>query len=138
MRFTATVRLRFSAGHRLAAHSGKCRFPHGHSYLAELVVAADSVSACDWIEDFDVLKSHARTIIERHFDHAFIVDSRDTELIAALEGVEPCKLYVLEEKAPTAERIAEELFSLLSPGIEPLCAVRIWETELQHAEYAPV
>jgi len=137
MMFRARVRLRFSAGHRLLSHPGKCRFPHGHSYAVELVLVADTLDTADWIEDFDAVKAQARVVIERHFDHAFIVDSRDTDLIRALESVEPTRLYILDGREPTAERIAEELFGLLAADISPLCAVRVWETEMQFAEYAP-
>ncbi len=102
------------------------------------MLAAANLGATDWIEDFDSIKAHARSVIEHHFDHAFILDSRDTDLIAALRNVEPCRLYLLDEKAPTAERIAEELFGLLLPGIASLRTVRIWETEVQCAEYTPL
>lgn len=127
--------MRFSAGHRLPQHGGKCQYPHGHTYEADLFLESAQLTDEDWIVDFDIAKAAAREVLEEHFDHAFIVDSRDTELIAALRQVEPVKLYVLEERAPTAERIAEELYRLLRDRIPELVTVRVWETEQQYGEF---
>lgn len=132
----AQIRGRFSAGHRILGHQGKCRFPHGHSYQVEVVVRADTLGDSDWIEDFGRMKAVLHDVVEEHFDHAFILDSRDVALIGALSRVEPSKIYVLHDRAPTAERIAEELFSLLAPSIPSLVMVRIWETEQQYASFA--
>lgn len=135
--FEATIFSRFSAGHRLLNHAGKCRFPHGHSYGVEVSVKATNIGDTDWIEDFSVLKDVTRRIIEDHLDHAFILDSRDTSLIQALEGIEPVKLYILEQKAPTAERIAEALLHLIQEEVPIVCRVRVWETEVQNAAFIP-
>lgn len=134
--YRATVRVRFSAGHRLPGHSGKCRRPHGHSYAAEVTLASSELTSRDWIDDFDAVKNAVKGVIGKHFDHAFIVDSRDNELIDALGAVDDQKIYVLDGRAPTAERIAEELFRLLSADLTELFAVRLWETADQYAEYS--
>lgn len=133
--FEASVRVAFSAGHRLMNHAGKCRFPHGHSYEVEIVLAAGDLTPLDWIEDFGIIKAHAREILEETVDHAFIVDSRDRDLIDALQKVDPVKLYVLDEAAPTAERIAEELFSLFKQKLRDVTSIRVWETQQQSCAY---
>jgi 6-pyruvoyltetrahydropterin/6-carboxytetrahydropterin synthase len=138
MSYHACVQVRFAAGHRLMHHGGKCQYPHGHSYRAEIFLGADDLPQEDWIVDFGEVKMIAREVLDEHLDHAFILDSRDVELLQALRAVEPTKIYVLENRAPTAERIAEELYRLLSPRIHSLRAVRVWESAQQYGEYAHV
>lgn len=133
--FEGTVTVRFSAGHRLLKHGGKCRYPHGHSYRVEIGLRAVEIGQHDWIEDFGQAKDIARRVIEESFDHAFILDSRDTELIEALKRVDPVKLHILDKRAPTAERIAQELHNLLKEELPSIFRVDVWETELQRGSF---
>ena len=133
--FEGTVTVRFSAGHRLLHHGGKCRYPHGHSYRVEITLRAAEIGQEDWIEDFGRAKDIAGKLITETVDHAFILDSRDTELIGALKQVHPVRLHILDEKAPTAERIAEDLHHLLKQSLPNIYRIDVWETDLQRGSF---
>ena len=42
---TATRRIQFAAGHRVFGHEGKCRWLHGHNFVAFLTAAAADLDA---------------------------------------------------------------------------------------------
>lgn len=133
---TIAVRLRFDSGHRLPNHPGLCRYPHGHSYLAEAMFEADTLGEHGWVLDFSDAKARLRDVLSK-FDHAFILDSRDGALIDALSSLESSRLYIMQDSAPTAEALAREIFRLAQPTLPSLAAIRVWETEHQYAEYRP-
>src|SRR5262249_22784820 len=53
---TATRRIQFAAGHRVFGHEGKCRYLHGHNFVALVTAAADDLDAVGRVIDFGVLK----------------------------------------------------------------------------------
>src|SRR5829696_5150180 len=63
-------------GHRLMNHEGKCRFPHGHNYLFEVVVRGPVEPETGMIIDFSKLKDIVRNFFEK-FDHAFVLFEED-------------------------------------------------------------
>lgn len=125
----------FDAGHRLLGDAGKCITPHGHTYRAELVVAGETLDDRGMVHDFRDLKSAMKQWIDENWDHAFLVNEADLELVEALRSLSMNKLYLFAGN-PTAENIAAELHKHLVPLLESnLFAIRIWETASQYAEY---
>ena len=65
MALTIMKRIRFSAGHRLYGHGGKCEYFHGHNYVAEFYVSSseDEVDDVGRIIDFKELKTRLKTCL---------------------------------------------------------------------------
>ena len=131
-----TRRLTFCAGHRILGHEGKCAQPHGHNYVAEITCEA-RVDVLGRVIDFGVIKELVGGWIERTWDHKFLVNMDDHELVDAFETLPTnCVYHMLGN--PTAENIAHTLFAvsqeLLKPQDVTVAKVRIHETENCWAE----
>jgi len=136
-----TRQITFCAGHRLLRHEGKCAHFHGHNYKVDIEVmprgggcVLDDVGR---IVDFSVIKRRLLGWIDEHWDHGFIVWAEDSNAIAALELVEPRKMFVLPSN-PTAENMARYLLEVVAPevlGDLPIVVRRIvvWETDTSSA-----
>lgn len=133
------VELDFSAGHRLLEHDGKCLYPHGHNYRVEIWLASQSLTRMGFVMDFTELKQRVNSWIEDNWDHAFLLNSNDQELLGALKGVQGSRLYIFDDMNPSAEVMARELYFRTKDlcGTEP-SAVRVWESPTQYAEYQSV
>lgn len=106
-------RFTFCAGHRLLDHKGRCRFPHGHNYTVWVVVEG-TADEQGMVIDFGVLKQLVGTWIDRHWDHAFLVNPNDREMRDAIDHVSDVKVFIMPEEHPnpTAENIAKVLFDV--------------------------
>lgn len=141
MPLTIMRRVKFSAGHRLYRHGGKCEFFHGHNYVAEFYVTASEVDGVGRLIDFAELKRAFQGWIDEHWDHGFLLSAEDRNGLDALKRVEPCKLYVMPGN-PTAENMARHLLEEVCPKLlEPFSDVQaqavkvvIWENDDSCAE----
>ncbi|MXR42230.1 6-carboxy-5,6,7,8-tetrahydropterin synthase [Halobaculum sp. WSA2] len=88
--------IRFSAGHRLLRHDGKCSRPHGHNYEATVRVAG-SLGAEGWVVDKGKV-----TDAVGEFDHRFLLESGDP-LVEAFEAAGDGDALVVLDAPPTAE-----------------------------------
>lgn len=149
--FRIAKRFTFDAGHRLSKHPELCRFPHGHTYEVEVVVAAESLDTHDMVCDYKALKAALAEEFAR-LDHAMLLSSSDPQRSAFGSFGE--RVVLLEEGDPTAEVLARRLFErvreLFRPGVEVASAggpsyavpegvrverVRVAETPTTWAEY---
>jgi 6-pyruvoyltetrahydropterin/6-carboxytetrahydropterin synthase len=137
------------SGHQLAKHPEHCRFPHGHSRLVEVVLAAERLDARDMVCDFFVVKRAAREVIAT-FDHALCVNTRDP-MYVTLRQAYGARVIPFDNEDPTSEVVARVLFERISANLAayarnpaadyPLNAdvrlerVRVWETPHGWAEY---
>ncbi|MCA9077831.1 MAG: 6-carboxytetrahydropterin synthase [Planctomycetaceae bacterium] len=138
MNITVMRRIRFCAGHRLLGHEGKCANFHGHSYAVDFYVTPlgedpSHVDDVGRVIDFAELKSRLKGWIDEHWDHGFLLSRDDENGIAAMQAVEPSKLFLLSSN-PTAENMARYLLEKVCPELLAPCgveAVRIdlWESE---------
>ncbi|NYT01719.1 MAG: 6-carboxytetrahydropterin synthase QueD [Methanosarcinales archaeon] len=100
----------FDAAHRLPSYPGKCARLHGHTYRVEAVLEGP-VGDDDMVLDFYRLKGM---------------------LSQALEGLDHAHLNEVMQN-PTAERIAEHIFSALCSILESeqsparLVSLKLWE-----------
>ena len=135
-KYQVRIELAFASGHRLLEHNGKCVFPHGHTYKAEIWVASEALNDLGFVVDFTELKQKVNDWIEEHWDHAFLVNSRDTELLNALRAVKRSRIFVFPEENPSAEVMARQLYCQTQElcSIVPL-KVRVWESSTQYAEF---
>lgn len=145
---TVTVRHKFCAAHRLMHHGGKCRFLHGHNYVADVTVARIVPFLLDkhspvhpltgMVVDFAAVKDTVCRWIDNNWDHNTILNTADPAL--ELGPAYKLKVFGREPFAligePTAENMA--LFLLGGAGqlstLEEDHGVRItkvdlWETD---------
>lgn len=119
--FELSVRMHFSAAHRLRGHKGACARQHGHNWAVEITIRGRKLDKLGMLVDFSELKLAAKAAIDR-LDH--------------------CDLNELPEfrkRNPTSEQIARRLFEALAaafdrPGRRVAC-VRVSETEGTSAAY---
>ncbi len=131
------IEIIFDSGHRLLNYQGKCAFPHGHTYRAEVFLEAATLNSLGLVFDFTELRGRIKAWIDENWDHAFLANSRDTELIAGLAPVAEGRLYQFEAENPTCEVMSRELFKKVTElcGVAP-AKVRLWESVNQYAEYS--
>ena len=130
------IEITFDSGHRLLDYEGKCAFPHGHTYRAEIFLESASLDSLGLVHDFTELRSRVKAWIDDNWDHAFLANSRDTELIAGLAPVAKGRLYQFQGENPSCEVMSRELFKQVRElcGVAP-AKVRLWESLNQYAEY---
>ena len=132
-----TRRFEFCAGHRLLGHEGKCRFMHGHNYVAEVTVQSQELDDLGMVVDFGVIKKKVGEWIDRNWDHGFIYNVDDQKVRFALAETDPdCKAYPMPGN-PTAEVMASYLIDICRSMLPlPLVVtrVRLWETPKCFAE----
>ena len=130
------IEIIFDSGHRLLDYEGKCAFPHGHTYRAEVFLEASSLDALGLVFDFTELRSRVKDWIDNNWDHAFLVNSRDTELVSGLKPISKGKLYQFDGENPSCEVMSRELYRKVKElcGVAP-AKVRLWESTSQYAEY---
>ena len=88
------------------------------------------------VYDFTDLKDRVKTWVDDNWDHAFLVNSRDGELINGLGSAELVRLYKFQDENPSCEVMSRKLYEITSElcGINP-AKVRLWESANQFAEY---
>ena len=137
MTYRDRIEISFDAGHRLLDYHGKCSSPHGHTFRAELIVSGPVLNSLGLLLDFGDVKGSVKQWIDRNWDHAFLVNSQDVEMLAGLALVAEAKVYRFEAKNPSAETMACELFGVASCELgTALEAARIWESTTQYAEFS--
>jgi 6-pyruvoyltetrahydropterin/6-carboxytetrahydropterin synthase len=134
--YLVRIETTFDSGHRLLDYDGKCAFPHGHTYRAEVFLEADSLDSQGLVFDFTKLKRRVKGWIDENWDHAFLVNSRDTELITGLASAAKGRIYQFDNNNPSCEVISRELYNVVTKlcGMSP-AKVRLWESLDQYAEY---
>jgi len=154
-----TRRFEFDAGHRVLGHEGKCRWLHGHRYVAEVTLIADQLDKIGRVLDFSEVKDLVGNWIDGNWDHNFILHPADPLLLchnhpqimlnhstkvqaaAIFDGRNP---YVMPAgyENPTAENMAAVLLdacrgSLLLNVACEVTKVRLYETPNCFAEVLP-
>ena len=131
---TCVRRIQFCSGHRVMNHESKCRNVHGHNYVAYFHAVAPQLDSIGRVIDFSVLKDRLGGWIDKHWDHAFIINELDRELLNALNCVEHEKPLFVAPFNPTAEEMAKHLLYEIAPielkgtGVT-IVKVVLWETE---------
>ena len=130
------IEIVFDSGHRLLDYQGKCAYPHGHTYRAEVFVNAASLDTLGLVFDFAELKGRIKAWIDDNWDHAFLVNSRDRELIQGLTPAARGRLYQFQGENPSCEVMSRELYKKVAElcGVAP-ARVRLWESLNQYAEF---
>ena len=112
---------RFEAAHRLLKHTGKCYYPHGHSYKLEIEIEGSPHPHSGMIVDFEIVSNWVNKVIIDKVDH------KDLN-----------KVY--ENMETTAENLADRFYHALNSQIKPvdynwsISKVKLWETDSCYAE----
>ncbi|MFP6635354.1 MAG: 6-carboxytetrahydropterin synthase [Dehalococcoidia bacterium] len=135
--YLVRIETTFDSGHRLLDYDGKCAFPHGHTYWAEVFLESDTLDAQGLVFDFTELKRRVKSWIDDNWDHSFLLNSRDTELINGLATASKGRIYQFDEENPSCEVLSRVLYTKIVElcGVSPV-KVRLWESLDQYAEYS--
>ena len=87
--------------------------------------------------DFTGLKHRVKSWIDDNWDHSFLLNSRDTELINGLATASKGRIYQFDEENPSCEVLSRVLYTKIVElcGVSPV-KVRLWESLDQYAEYS--
>ena len=135
--YLVRIETTFDSGHRLLDYDGKCAYPHGHTYRAEVFLGGAALDLQGLVFDFTDLKRRVKNWINDNWDHAFLVNSRDTELIRALASLTKGRVYQFSDENPSCEVISRVLYDTVAEicGTTPV-KVRVWESLDQYAEFS--
>ena len=130
------IEFTFDSGHRLLDYNGKCAYPHGHTYRAEVFIESQSLNDLGLVYDFTDLKDKIKTWVDENWDHAFLVNSQDSELIAGLGSASLVRLYEFQDENPSCEVMSRVLYEKTVELCNLVPAkVRLWESVNQYAEF---
>ena len=130
------IEFTFDSGHRLLDYNGKCAYPHGHTYRTEVFIESQSLNDLGLGYDFTGLKDKIKTWVDENWDHAFLVNSQDSELIAGLGGTSLVRLYEFQDENPSCEVMSRVLYEKTVELCNLVPAkVRLWESVNQYAEF---
>lgn len=125
---------KWEMGHRLPEHFGNCKNIHGHSYKM-IVEFEGELNKDEMIIDFYDIDRIIKPLIEK-FDHAFMVNENDKNVIEFLDKIKSKKLIV--DFNSTVENICsyvlKEIKKFELPQNISLATVRIYETNEDYAE----
>ena len=135
--YLVRIETTFDSGHRLLDYDGKCAFPHGHTYRAEVFLQSDTLDPQGLVFDFTELKHRVKAWIDANWDHSFLLNSRDRELIDGLTPASKGRIYLFSEENPSCEVLSRELYNKVVElcGVCPV-KVRLWESLDQYAEFS--
>lgn len=125
---------KWEMGHRLPKHFGNCKNIHGHSYKM-IIEFEGELNKDEMIIDFYDIDKIIKPVIEK-LDHAFMVNSKDKDVIEFLEKIKSKKIVV--DFNATVENICKLMLSEIKKFELPKnifsVSVRIYETNEDYAE----
>lgn len=120
--YEVTIKRSFSAAHRLKEIGGKCEELHGHNFLVEVSVVAESLNEEGLLIDFRVVKRWTDEVLEA-LDHKYLNE---------LEG--------FKSRNPSSEAIACFLYERISEKAlqakVTLSKVTVWESDNSCVTYS--
>lgn len=128
-----TKSVSFCYGHRLLGHKGRCRNLHGHNGTAEVTLAAQTLDDRKMVADFGDLGKALKSWLDDNLDHKVILCTADPLLKVLKEQGQEC--FETRDN-PTAEIMAELLFTEMKKLGFPVSEVRVWETATSSAGYS--
>ena len=63
-----------------------------------------------FVVDFVELREKIGKWIDENWDHAFLVNAKDQQLLSALESLTDKKVFIFDSGNPTAETLAKYLY----------------------------
>ena len=130
--YCVTKIIHFCYGHRLLNYEGKCRYLHGHNGKVEIELSSARLDRKGMVRDFNEIKHTIQAWIDRELDHKMLLHRQDPVLPLLRQLKEP--VFVLGTN-PTAEAIAQLIFTYTASQGFPVTVVRLWETDHSLATY---
>lgn len=135
---TCTRKIAFDAAHRLIDHESKCRFVHGHRYVAEVTFSSKELDTIGRVVDFGLIKERLGSWIDKHWDHTLVLNQADIELGNSISAATGQTIHYIPCN-PTAENMADYLFNEVCPALfadtDIVCQhVRLHETPNCYAD----
>lgn len=137
-----TKEIEIDLGHRVTNHKSKCASLHGHRYKIEVGVddkVIDSKGSSDegMVIDFGDLKDIMMKIIDRNFDHGFILWEKDS-MVEVMKRDEKTKLVVIPF-IPTAENLSKYWGEMMTLALNKkkikIKYLKVWETPTSTATW---
>ncbi len=120
--YEVTIKKSFSAAHLIREIGGKCESLHGHNFLVEVSVAAESLNEEGLLIDFRVVKRWTEEILDQ-LDHKYLNE-----------------LEYFKNMNPSSEQIARFLYDRIDEKARQaktrLSRVTVWESENSCATYS--
>lgn len=124
--------IRFSYGHRLIEHPGKCANLHGHNARVKIELSSEKLNPHGMVMDFYEIKETIGSWIKENLDHRMILSEKDPLAPVLQKAGDP--VVVIKEN-PTAEALAKWIFEEVRKRRLPVSRVTLWETESSAAVY---
>lgn len=100
------------------------------------MLSSEKLGKMGFVIDFVELRDKIGKWIDENWDHGFLVNDEDKELLSALNSLKEKKVFVFHNENPTAEVMAKYLYDHVHELYRGLVSkVRIWESPNQYAEY---
>lgn len=116
--YELTVESQFDSAHNLRNYEGPCESLHGHTYKIQASYKGPRLTEVGLLIDFKQIKTALNDVVS-YLDHCYLNE-----------------LPEFQEKNPTAENIAETIFSKLRAKLGPgISKVTVWETPTSSASY---
>jgi 6-pyruvoyltetrahydropterin/6-carboxytetrahydropterin synthase len=120
--YEVTIKKTFSAAHRISEIGGKCEALHGHNFLVEVSITAESLNEEGLLIDFRVVKRWAGEVLDE-LDHTFLND-----------------IEYFNTRNPSSEEIARYIYDRIDERARQrmvrLSRVTVWESENSCATYS--
>jgi 6-pyruvoyltetrahydropterin/6-carboxytetrahydropterin synthase len=120
--YEVTIRKSFSAAHLLKEIGGKCEALHGHNFLVEVSVAAESLNEEGLLIDFRIVKRWTEEVLDQ-LDHKYLNE-----------------LDYFRNMNPSSEQIARFVYDRIGEkarqaNVHPM-RVTVWESENSCVSYS--
>ena len=120
--FVVTVQAHYDSAHFLRNYHGKCERLHGHRYVVELALTAETLDDSGIAYDFVEVKRHLRELANE-------LDHNNINELPPFDVIEPsaenqARFFYDEIKRRLPEPMSEAVFY-----------VKVWETPTQYAMY---
>lgn len=143
-----TKEIEIDMGHTVTLHNSKCRHLHGHRYRINAAVDGNLIqegSSKGMVIDFTDLKNAMIDIIDKDYDHAFVIWEKDPRACLLEEA------HILHHNdinkfhkvnfVPTAENLAQHWFLLLEKELNEkyninLLSIEVYETPTSSAIFS--
>ncbi|MHB8907355.1 MAG: 6-carboxytetrahydropterin synthase QueD [Syntrophales bacterium] len=120
--YEVTIKKSFSAAHLIREIGGKCEALHGHNFLVEVSVAAETLNEEGLLIDFRIVKQWTDEILAQ-LDHTYLNE-----------------LDYFQNVNPSSEEIARLLYDRIDEKARRakthLSRVTVWESENSCATYS--
>ncbi len=117
--YEVRIKTEFSAAHNLREVGGRCESLHGHNFIVEVAVEAQTLNEAGMVVDFRLLKEKTRAVL-KDLDHCYLN-----------------QLPAFERINPSSENLAVFIFQALARSLDgpsfQVRSVSVWESETSQA-----